>query len=388
MQLYDLTAQDELQWLLANGYIREQEHPSEPLRIINYTDRAQTKPELFDQFESLSYCRGLIYNTVTMEIVARPFPKFWNYGQPGAAELDLDEPVYTTDKVDGSLGILYREPNGGQLAIATRGSFTSDQAIHATILLGTQYSDIAMWGPEDPRGKYSPADEDTYLFEILYPGNRIVLDYGDTDDLILLGSVDMETGFIHDIESSHLKLDWFGPVAEELEYTTLADALAAPPRENREGIVVSTPGGRKMVKIKQEDYLRLHKIVFGLSERRVWQAIVAGDSLATILEPLPDEFHAWVKKVYARIMGEAILKDGRIRQNYIGIMTETDWSEFAADDFRSARAKFAQIVKDDPDAWAYFMLYNGRGDEIRQRIIEKQLEPKGDIRPNFTTKEV
>jgi putative RNA ligase len=34
----------------------------------------------------------------------------------------------------------------------------------------------------------------TVLVEIVYPANRIVLDYGGLDDLILLGAVDIATG--------------------------------------------------------------------------------------------------------------------------------------------------------------------------------------------------
>lgn len=68
------------------------------------------------------------------------------------------------------------------MAIATRGSFTSEQAGHATAVLHTCY----------PR--FEPPEGLTVLFEIVYPGNRIIVDYCDTDDLVLLGAVDTATG--------------------------------------------------------------------------------------------------------------------------------------------------------------------------------------------------
>jgi RNA ligase len=379
MQIYDLVDMDELQELRERGLINEQNHPYEPLAILNYTDKAQlSDAKLWADFEALSHCRGLIYNRDNGEIVARPFRKFWNYGQAGADEIGMFEPVYTVDKLDGSLGIMYRQPNGGLLAIATRGSFTSDQALHATRLLQTRYSDVALWGPEDPREKYSPADEETFLFEIIYPQNRIVLNYGSTNDLFLLGSMEIDNGFVFHPEQARLHLRWAGPVAPGLSHETLSDALAAAPRPNREGMVVATRGGGRMVKLKQEDYLRLHKLVFGLTEKSVWRAVVAGDSLESLLEPLPDEFHPWVREIYGRIKGAAATWAEGVREEYGRIMDSIAWDEF---DERGAKKEFARIVQGDKDSWAYFQLYTGRGASIEQRYIEKYLEPVGATGP-------
>jgi RNA ligase len=372
VHLYDLTALDELQWLLANGYIREAEHPTEPLRIINYTDRAMTKPELFDQIPALNHCRGLIWNTDTGEIVARPFRKFWNYGQPQAVEIALDASVIVTDKVDGSLGILYRRPSDGRYAIATRGSFTSPQALHGTEVLQERYPDFV------------PMDDDTLLFEIVYPENRIVLDYGTEDNLFLLGAVEKQRGFVVAPEIAARYHGWEGPRAHTFVYRTLAEALAAPPRTGAEGMVVRQRGTDRMIKLKQEDYVRLHKIVFGLTEKSVWRAVVAGDPLGVILEPIPDEFHPWVREVYGRIRGRAAEWGQRVRGEYGRVMDSIAWDEF---DERGAKAEFASFVKDDPDAWAYFLLYTGRGADIEQRYIEKYLEPVGSTGPSNQPKE-
>lgn len=379
MHIYDLVDMDELQELRERGYITERDHPSEPLAILNYTDKAQlSDAKLWEDFPALSLCRGLIYNTDHGEVVARPFRKFWNHGQAGADQIRLDEPVYTLDKLDGSLGIVYREPNGGMLAVATRGSFTSEQAEHATKMLRLKYTEVSLWGPEDPRGKYSPADEETFLVEIIYPGNRIVLDYGSTDDLFLLGSVDIESGFVFQPGQAAVHLRWAGPVAPGLSHKTLGDALAASPRPNREGMVIATRGGRKMVKLKQEDYLRLHKLVFGLTEKSVWRAVVAGDSLEEMLEPLPDEFHAWVAQKYGDLKGAAASWAELVRETYGKILDQVQWPEGEGSEVqREAKKLFAEFVKGDAHAWAYFMLWQGRGAEIERRYIEKYLEPHG-----------
>src|ERR1041384_1181072 len=101
---------------IAEGYINVQKHPTENLWIHNYSNSAQ-----FDQVwdnETLM-CRGLIMDA-DRNIVARPFPKFFNLSEviPKGEQLP-NEDFIVTEKMDGSLGILYKVnhvPN-----IATRG---------------------------------------------------------------------------------------------------------------------------------------------------------------------------------------------------------------------------------------------------------------------------
>src|SRR5512146_92970 len=113
--------------MLLTGYVRRQWSPDAHLAILNYTEKATYERVWNDVTKT---CRGLIYDVETAEVRARPFRKFFNYGEPGAELGSLYEPASVTNKVDGSLGVLYEGVDG--LAIATRGSFTSDQAVHAT----------------------------------------------------------------------------------------------------------------------------------------------------------------------------------------------------------------------------------------------------------------
>jgi RNA ligase len=271
--------------MIAGGYVRVQRHPTVPLSIYNYTEKAQFENVWNDVTLT---CRGLIVDDATRTVVARPFAKFFNHGQPGAPALGLDEPVSVTDKADGSLGVLY--PVDGGLAIATRGSFDSDQARHATELWRTRYAD-----------RFMPPAGLTLLFEIVYPGNRIVIDYGALDDLILLGAVDVATGRSFGPAAVS---GWPGPVVESFAYATLAEALAAPPRDNREGLVVHFTGSDLRVKIKYEEYVRLHRLVTGLNARVVWECMVTGTSLDDLIAPLPDEFHGWVRRVATDLAAE------------------------------------------------------------------------------------
>ena len=89
------------------------------------------------------------------------------------------------------------------------------------------------------------------------------------------------------------------PVTDTFAYGTLAAALAAPPRPGAEGLVVRyiEQPPQRLVKIKQDDYVALHRIVTGLSERTVWQHMTDGRPLAELLDGLPDELHTWTRDV-------------------------------------------------------------------------------------------
>ena len=179
MKLDQIVDIRELEAEIASGYIGRRTHPKFPnLTTVGYTDRCQ-----FDNHwtPTTRACRGIIYEADTLEVLARPFAKFFNYGQDADAQYDLDAPILGAyNKWDGSLGIRYNRPDG-RVAIATRGSFDSEQARHATALAWRMG-----WEPLAPGM--------TLLYEIIYPTNRIVIDYGNKDALEYLGAVDVETG--------------------------------------------------------------------------------------------------------------------------------------------------------------------------------------------------
>jgi RNA ligase len=278
VNISDLFSAKDLLDGMSHGFIARKQHPWLSLFIYNYTNRAQVTSSSWDN-PAVGICRGLIVDQ-RGDVLARPFPKFWNHGEPRAGELRLDAPVDVYDKLDGSLGILY--PDGDGYSVATRGSFTSDQALHATSVWKYRYE-----------GVFKPTTGFTFLVEIVYPENRIVLDYSGLDDLVLLAVVENQTGHISGPWFAHG--DWPGPVAEKTEHYQLAHALAAVPRENAEGLVIHLVDENQLVKIKQEDYVRLHKAVFGLNEQTVWEHLSLGLDIDELLETLPDELHAWTR---------------------------------------------------------------------------------------------
>lgn len=267
---------ERLQQLQSEGLLRSARHPEADLWIFNYTAQCQYR-RLWTS-DTLA-CRGLILNGAG-EVVARPFGKFFNLGDPAAPKLPFTEAFDVTEKMDGSLGIYYELEGAGQ--IASRGSFTSVQAVKGTELL------------REHRLQVEPGT--TPVFELLAPWNRIVVDYGDREDLILLDCIDHETGL------STSPPEWSGAVVpvHHIEDPRRLHGMARP---NAEGFVVSWQQGAKRVKIKFEEYVRLHRIVSGLSEHRIWEALRAGDDLRA-LAGIPDEAYAFIEVTSERILRE------------------------------------------------------------------------------------
>lgn len=351
MPLADLLDTALLGAMVEGGYVRTQRHSHVPLMIFDYTEKAQ-----FEQVwnDVTLTCRGLVVHAPTGRVVARPFDKFFNHDQPGAPTPAPDEPVTVTDKADGSMGIVYPLPGGGH-AVATRGSFGSDQALHATDLLRARYRG---WAP--PPGR-------TVLVEIVYPGNRIVVDYGDFDDLILLGAVDVATGRSYGPEGVP---DWPGPAVETFEHPTLAAALAAPPRPGREGLVVHFRTSDTRLKIKYGEYVRLHRVVTGLNARVVWEQVAAGRDLAGLVEALPDEFHPWVEQVAGALRADVDERADEVEAAFESIVDRlpAGWS----------RKDFAAQAVGHADRGCLFQRLDGRD---YRPYLWQQVRPAADWTP-------
>lgn len=300
MHISELFDSDLLQEMLDGGYVSTQTHPTDSLVIYNYTPAAQYE-RVWNYVTMES--RGLIVDSVTGEVVARPFPKFFNYEEAIEAGLDLPkgDPI-VTDKMDGSLGIIYMR--NGVPAVATRGSFASEQALWATEYLHRTYPAFAQ-----PEGV-------TTLVEIIYPQNRIVVDYEGAEGLWLLGAIDNETGADIDFND----IDWWaGPRTVNYGYRDIEDAVAMGvglQYAEDEGVVLCWPredAPSVRLKVKHPRYVELHRIVTGLSTRTVWEAL-ANDDFDQLLEAAPDEFHPWVRNV-----------ESGLRQQFAGIYARANY---------------------------------------------------------------
>jgi hypothetical protein len=267
--------------LIQQGYISKRKHPEEDLYIFNYTPKTQY--EGFWNEHTLS-ARGLITDG-DGRIRARCLPKFFNYEQVRSEvseRMSSGAGFEVFEKMDGSLGITYWI--GDTPFVSTRGSFESDQALRATRILHERF-----------RGCLRK--DTTYLFEIIYPENSICVDYGDMEDLIFLTAFDIDSG------EEIRRLDHPFRTADSFDFDCGFDDLKAMNLKNKEGFVVRFDDGFRF-KIKFEDYIRLHTLIFSVSSRSVWDALRSGSELA--LDDLPDEIYGWVKKTKEDILARRI----------------------------------------------------------------------------------
>ena len=254
--LYDICDPAAVEQAIAGGLVSVRADGR--LRILNYTAKAAYSRSWN---EATLACRGLILDDAD-RAVARPFPKFFGPSEPDAPAIPAGEGMQVTNKLDGSLGIVYPHPDGG-VRVATRGSLTSDQAVEATRIWHEKYRHVAI-----PQGL-------TPLVEIIYPANRVVVDYGVTRDLVLIALIDIETG--SDVDAA--VLDWPGPQAQTVAFPSFAalmDHVSEAAEENREGYVArfASDGIRPHTrfKLKFPAYTAAHSAIFGLNSARVWEA--------------------------------------------------------------------------------------------------------------------
>jgi len=273
----------EIQKEVGDGFVYAVRHPTAPLTIYNYSPRAQWEKHWTP---ATMACRGLIVHD-SGKIIARPFSKFFNYEE--VIEQIPHEPFEAFEKLDGSLGIIYW--NGERLAVATRGSFTSEQSEVATKLL-SNYPSLAL-----PDGL-------TILVEIIYPSNRIVVDYGGRTDLIILAMIKTDTGEEIPYDQLHsFALRAGMPIAKRFDGMADIASIRAFNRDNFEGFVLRFSSGFRC-KVKLAEYVRLHRLLTAITPRSVWEELKSGRGITEFIDRVPDEFMAWLRSVEAKIRSD------------------------------------------------------------------------------------
>ncbi|MDX2861576.1 polynucleotide kinase, partial [Streptomyces scabiei] len=270
-----------------------------------------------------------------------------------------DEPFEVYDKVDGSLAVVFHY--AGRWRVASKGSFVSVQATWAQRLLDRSDTSGLVPGV-------------TYLAEILYPENRIVVDYGDRRDMVLLAAFAKDGT---EVALAEAAAGWHGigsvvtvrPALPLTELLAMTDGNRLPDGgattgTDAEGFVLRFASGVR-AKAKFAEYVRLHKVLTGVTERDIWRGhgiqrfaglpakqvaqalncsaedVVAsgGRPLDALLEQVPDEFDAWVRGVVAGIEKQVEDRERAIDEAFRSL------APLAGD-----RGAFARAVRELPDA--------------------------------------
>lgn len=257
---------------LADGLIRSQVHPIHDIRVLNYSAKTQYE-KLWDEVTLL--CRGLCVNGEG-QIVGRGLPKFFNLSELKSEQIpDLPFEVFT--KEDGSyIQIFWYQY---EWVVASKGSFTS---VHA---------DLATQIATDKNLFFQLDKANTYVFELIHPDTRIVVDYGDVKDLILLAVVETATGNELDLN----QLNYTGTIVERHPFTELSQ-LGSFIKENTEGFVVKFSNGFRM-KIKSDEYVKLHVLITSTNSNDIFAWYCQNADIYELMEKIPDEIYNWCKAI-------------------------------------------------------------------------------------------
>lgn len=339
---------------ILNKYVDEDwvvknDHPSLPLSIYNYSRKTQYEGK-WD--EVTLQCRGLIVDNTTGNPIVRPFKKFFNYEEVIGKIPTDSEYVYVQEKMDGSLGILFNYK--GEWIMSTRGSFVSEQSIRGLQILKSKYN-LENW-----------IKDCAYLVEILYDENRIVVNYNE-DKIVFLSVVINESYSYWDSMVSN-ELNWVtanailnangiehSDIVKTEQYFSFSDELykklKSENENNKEGYVLRFYPGNFRMKIKFEEYVRLHRILTQFSNVDIWEYLKDGKNLSELLDRVPDEFDNWVKET----VRDLVVRYENIEKEYKLIFSEISLKIDVSD-----RKEFAEMAKRYPHPNILFKLLDNK----------------------------
>ena len=268
--------------MVSEGFISQRKHPLFDLYILNYTKECQYSRTWNDV---TTVCRGLMVDAEG-NIVSRPYKKFFNFEEIEDKTEIPNGKFDIYEKIDGTLGISYIDPNGN-VGIATRGSFDSDQAVWASKWIkGNPFETVIKDNPNY-----------TFLFEIVIPWDKKIVNYHGEEALVLTGVIKTE-------DASELPIENFANMGVDIakKYEGITDWTKVREiynGDNREGFVVKFANNYR-VKMKYESWFRLNLIKSGLSVKRILETIINGDELSVlkVIGELDEEDIIYYKKIF------------------------------------------------------------------------------------------
>lgn len=384
MKLENLFDLDKLEFHIKNRNVSRQFHPVyKSLAILNYTQRA-TFERVWDSVTT--HTRGLCYDVDSGELVSRCMEKFWNLNTAFQPEtmienLPTSKPLIT-EKLDGFLVQSMWYDN--HTIIASRGSFQSPHAIWAQKFYDNKYgNDRLMFAF---KFGYTP------VFEGLCSDLRIVIKYPQ-DELVLLTLIDNITG-------EEIPRSLFEQILPDIPHVRFLDSdikslqADAVTNDKDEGYVVAwSRQGRSplRVKIKADFYCRLHKLLTGVSAKKIHEILSTGGSVDSITEATPDDFKDWVYKwatkltvqvdtLHMQIMWTLNEICAKMGMEYIYDVENFIIYLKTMKDVAPLRSEFAKYVKEYPRELHSGLFARVYSEPARyQKWLWGMTEPEGDV---------
>lgn len=276
-----------------------------------YTEKTQYD-KLWDEYTKIA--RGIVTDAEG-NVLSRPFPKFFNLGEVDEKALPWrSAPVEITEKMDGSLIVV--SFHRGDMIVNSKGSFNTVQADFGRLWLMNK---MLPWVKQECEASLAGESAFTYCFEAIFPANRIVVRYGDRAELVLLAIINTEYGseLEYGDENTFNTLRWFAhrwgisvtPRHEAHGMLEIAEVLekvkARGTTSEGEGVVVHfRDQNNTRIKMKSDEYVRVHRLVSQLNEKHVLDILVEGGKVEQVYEALPDEFYKELEEILDDLKNE------------------------------------------------------------------------------------
>ena len=259
-----------LQTEVALGHIAVQKDGD--LELFNYSRKCTIDGE-WNVYSLIA--RGLVLDVEKKKAIALPLIKFFNYLEVPYVP---NEPFRATSKKDGSMCVMFFDFSANFWRCSTRGSFFSEQALWAEEWMRKNVNQNALIPGR------------TYIFEVIYNENRIVVKY-DFEGLVLITGYD-ENGYEFLYEDTQEYAKKMGVrCVEEVKFNSIEEMIekAEVLPETEEGWVLRFENGFRL-KLKGATYSNLHRIISNCTPLSIWEMLKNCDTLEGIKTQLPEEF--------------------------------------------------------------------------------------------------
>ena len=287
-------------------------------------------------------CRGLVLDIEdNFKVVCRGFDKFFNYGEPEAAEIDWST-AKVQEKVDGSCCMLFHYL--GLWCVATLGSPDASGRAGTSPLTFTELFFEEFFKKFHPDFlNYVVPKEATHIFELTSPSTTVIVPHSKTNLTYLASRLQtgeyLDNSTLFGVENSVRQF----PLTSFAEIIKSFDNFSGI---EQEGYVVVDSLGRR-VKVKHPQYTALHHISNGSSGWRRLQVVLTGE-MPEILATSPEFAGALnpVKEAFERFVKDS----------------ETLWESVKSIEDRKS---FALKVKDHPASAYFFLRKSGKANGVK-----------------------
>lgn len=311
-------------------------------------------------------CRGLILDEETLDVACRSFDRFFNYGEGDAQNLDF-KGCKVVEKVDGSLIRVWHDRHQDKWVVSTRGTIFADSPVMGNdftfheLFVRVLCQDSCVEASEDNFQYFCDTwfwEDETYIFELATPYNRVVTRY-EKETIKLLGIRDNYEGNYIDISGDLYPFE----TPAQYDINSFEDAVMAAQCLGglKEGFVVLDADLYPVCKIKSPAYVAVHHIRGeGLNPKRISQLVWSGEA-DEYLTYFPEDSD--ILKPYQKRRDEVMLEIAELWVNTCQIEVQKDFALAVKD------TPYSGVMFQTRKTGTLFVSINSASDQIKREWL-------------------